>query len=244
VITGVMEQEATALNCFFMTAHRRHRPYIILKWAQSEDGFIDRKRNGLSEKPVLFSTPLTRMMVHQLRAEVQAIMAGTNTAMMDNPSLTVRHWQGRSPVRVLIDRNRRVPRDYHLFDGRQPTLVFTKPDMQTSANTNYQDKVNVKYLKIMEKDFSLNEIVAFLYKNEIYSLLVEGGACLHRSFIAENLWDELIIETAPIRLLDGVKAPDLPVHEDVQLVDKQFVSCRMTSDEQPCMITRYLNGSI
>ena len=95
VVAGVMEREATALNRFFMCLHKKRRPYVILKWAQSEDGFLDRKRTDGSTAPVMLSTPVTRMLVHKLRSEVQAIMIGTNTAILDNPSLTVRYWAGR-----------------------------------------------------------------------------------------------------------------------------------------------------
>jgi diaminohydroxyphosphoribosylaminopyrimidine deaminase/5-amino-6-(5-phosphoribosylamino)uracil reductase len=266
VVTGVLEKEAMALNCFFMTAHRRRRPYIILKWAQSEDGFIDRHRKALSEKPVVFSTPLTRMMVHRLRSEVQAILVGTNTALMDNPSLAVRHWTGKSPVRILIDRHGRVPQDYHLLadgqptfvftqqaycreagrslDGGQPALVFTQQEAISGKNACNWEESNVKYIKIDEDGSQLSEIIGFLYQNNIHSLLVEGGACLHRSFIAENLWDEIIIETAPVRLGDGVGAPDIQDNNDIQLLDKQLIMSGVSIGGRPNLITRYLNGSI
>ena len=244
VTIGVMEREAVALNRFFMTAHRHHRPYIILKWAQSEDGFIDRQRKDVSEKPSQFSTPITRMMVHQLRSEVQAIMVGTNTALMDNPSLTVRHWPGKSPVRVLIDRNLRVPRGNRLFDGRQQTLIFTKHDIQTGEAPGFQDRKNVKYLKITDTDFQLKDLTAILYKNHIHSLLVEGGACLHRSFIEENLWDEAIIETAPVYLEKGVKSAALTVCDIVQLADKQFIYSNFFTGEKPSKMERFVNCSI
>ena len=240
VVTGVMEYEATALNCFFMTAHRLQRPYIILKWAQSEDGYIDRKRNDVSEKPVQLSTSLTRMMVHQLRAEMQAIMVGVNTALLDNPSLTVRYWPGKSPIRVLIDRNQRVPLGYHLFDGAQQTLVFTQHDVPTREEAN---GTNVKYIKIKEGGFQLGEIATVLWKNGIHSLLVEGGSRLHRSFLEENLWDEIIVETAPVRLKEGVKAPDLLLYDDVQLVDRQLVSSGSSTGERPSILDRFVHYS-
>ena len=245
VVTGVMEREAVELNRFFLTAHRRQRPYIILKWAQSVDGFIDRKRKDASEKPTVFSTPLTRMMVHQLRSEVQAIMVGTHTAILDNPSLTVRYWRGNSPVRVLIDRNLRIPQGYHLLDGEQPTIVFTKRPVPSNASPNasagIRNKKNVKYIEMNPSGFRLSDIAAILYENNVHSLLVEGGASLHRSFIEENLWDELIVETAPVRLEDGVKSVDLPFGESMQLVDRQFVDSCSTTSEKPSMIERFLN---
>ena len=249
VVTGVLEREAVALNRFFLTAHRRQRPYIILKWAQSEDGFIDRKRKDASEKPTVFSTPLTRMMVHQLRSEVQAIMVGTQTAMMDNPSLTVRYWRGHSPVRVLVDRNRRVPQGYHLFDGEQPTIVFTgrpqapgvSSDVTYGASSNVRDKKNVKIVEMDSSGFLLSDMAAILYEKDVHSLLVEGGASLHRSFIEENLWDELIVETAPVRLEDGVKAVDLPVGGGMQLVDRQLIGDGSGVDGRASVVVRFLN---
>ncbi|MDR1222137.1 MAG: bifunctional diaminohydroxyphosphoribosylaminopyrimidine deaminase/5-amino-6-(5-phosphoribosylamino)uracil reductase RibD [Tannerella sp.] len=186
VVTGVMEQEAFELNRFFMTAHKKHRPYVILKWAQSEDGFLDRRRENCSEMPVLLSSPVTRLMVHKLRSEVQAIMVGTNTVILDNPSLTVRYWAGRSPLRITMDRNQRIPDHVHLFDGQHPTLVYREP-----ADNSIH---------------FLRSIMTDLYKRNINSLLVEGGAQLHRSFLEADIWDEIIVETAPVKLGEGVAA--------------------------------------
>jgi len=129
VVTDVMKKEAVFLNRYFMTAHTKQRPYVILKWAQSRDGYIDRIRKDVSEKPVQLSNPASCRYVHRLRSEVSAIMIGTNTAQLDNPSLTVRHWVGKSPVRVLLDRTLRIPLSYRLFDGAAPTLVFTENDV-------------------------------------------------------------------------------------------------------------------
>jgi len=243
VITGVMEQEADYLNRFFMTAHRFRRPYIIMKWAQSEDGFLDRQRQDVSEKPIQFSTPLTRMMVHQLRSEVQAIMVGTHTAVMDNPSLTVRYWPGKSPVRVLVDRHRRIPATYRLFDGIQPTIVFTSKNAQTNPSmtcSDKEEKENVHYVEMENPAFRLSDVAAILYQKNIHSLLVEGGAQLHRSFTEENLCDELIIETAPIQLQKGVRALDIHSLERIQLVDRQFVHSCVPGDKKTSMMERYL----
>ena len=244
VTTGVMEQEAIALNRFFMTAHNYHRPYIILKWAQSEDHFIDRQRNDVSETPTQFSTPITRMMAHQIRSEVQAIMVGTNTAIKDDPSLTVRYWSGKSPVRVLVDRNRCVPQENHLFDGKQQTLVFTCQDEQTSETPGFCEKTNVKYLKIAPTDFQLKNLVTILYQKGIQSLLVEGGAHLHRAFIEKNIWDEAIIETAPVYIKDGIRSAELPNDKRVQLVDRQAIKSDYFAYQRPSIIERYVNRTI
>jgi len=216
VKTGMMAREARVLNRFFMTAHRYHRPYIILKWAQSEDGFIDRTRKEASEKPVVFSTVLTRMMVHKIRAEVQAVLVGAHTAILDNPSLTVRYWAGKSPVRILIERSRRVPEACKRFDGEQQTLVFTEPA-------------------------DLTEVLTSLYEKGIHSVLVEGGATLHRAFLKENRWDELRIEIAPILLKDGVKAACIPACDNLQLADRQIVYESPARCGKPTIIEHYIN---
>jgi diaminohydroxyphosphoribosylaminopyrimidine deaminase/5-amino-6-(5-phosphoribosylamino)uracil reductase len=197
VVTGVMEQEAIELNRVFITAHLQQRPYVILKWAQSADGFIDRIRADASEKPAQLSVPATRRYVHKLRSEVSAIMVGTNTALLDNPSLTVRHWPGISPVRILLDRTLRIPPSSHLLDGSVRTLVFTAESLASRENR--------EYIRI---DFSspvIPQVLHALYERQLYSLLVEGGACLHQSFLDAGLYDEVQIETAPVNLENGIR---------------------------------------
>lgn len=203
VTVGVLEQECLALNHRFITCHTEKRPYVILKWAQSADGFIDRLRTSPDEAPVTFSTRHTAMLVHRQRADVQAIMVGRRTALLDNPSLTVRHWPGKSPLRIVIDRELSLPKTLRLFDGSQPTLVIT-------GCADAPSLPNVEYVAL---DFSkdiLPQLLAELYGRRIQSLLVEGGTTLLQSFIDANLWDEAHVETAPLTLAEGVKAPTLP----------------------------------
>ncbi|MDR0348092.1 MAG: bifunctional diaminohydroxyphosphoribosylaminopyrimidine deaminase/5-amino-6-(5-phosphoribosylamino)uracil reductase RibD, partial [Tannerella sp.] len=201
VVAGVLEEEAVRLNRFFMTAHIRHRPYVILKWAQSADGFIDRVRTGGFVPPVQFSTPVTRRHLHKLRSEVSAIMVGTNTAVLDNPSLTVRHWVGNSPVRILLDRSLRVPPSHHLLDGTVQTCVFTE---KTAGN-----RKNVEYIRMDFSKLLIQQILKFLFERKINALLVEGGASLHESFLESGLFDEIRIETSPVLLNGGIKAPGI-----------------------------------
>ena len=236
VKTGVMEWEALLLNRSFMTAYMHHRPYIILKWAQSEDGFIDAKRNDASEKPFVFSTSITRMMAHRLRSEVQAVMVGTNTAVLDNPMLSVRAWKGRAPIRILIDRERRVSYDNHLFDDKQKTFVFTKKSPVQLADTE-----NIRYFASDDSGLRLRAIMKKLYENEIHSLLVEGGAQLHRSFLEDNLWDELIIETAPTHLKEGVRSAFSLASKTFQLTEKQYVYSGKSGGEKPSKIEIFKN---
>lgn len=183
VTTGILEEECRELNRRFFTFHQKHRPWILLKWAQSKDGYIDRRRNnGTGEKaPCHFSTPLTQTLVHRLRARSQAIMVGTNTAIMDNPSLTTRLWPGASPLRLTVDRKGILPDTLRLMHGSTPAVIYTSQCLQ--------------------------DILDDLYHRGIQSLLVEGGAKLLQSFINAGLWDEARIETAPFLLGKGTEAP-------------------------------------
>lgn len=199
VVTGVLEEECRHLIRRFITFHTQHRPYITLKWAESADGFIDLNRDG--GKPVLLSTAATSMLVHKKRAEHSAILVGTRTAELDNPSLTVRHWHGRSPVRLVLDRSLRLPASLRLFDGEVPTLVFTEQP--------HPPLPNVTYLTINYRTDILPQIMHLLYERNLQSLLVEGGSFMLQSFINAGLWDEAFVEESPILLSSGVKAPEM-----------------------------------
>ncbi len=199
VTVGVLEDECRHLIRRFVTFHKLRRPYITLKWAESADGYIDLQRDGGT--PVLFSTPLTSMLVHKKRAEHAAILVGTRTAELDNPSLTVRNWHGTSPLRLTIDLNQRLSPTLQLFDGSVPTLVFTGQPHPASPNLEY-----------IPTDLSqdlLPQIMQTLYERSIQSLLVEGGSILLQSFIDAGLWDEAFVEESPIRLRSGVKSPEI-----------------------------------
>jgi diaminohydroxyphosphoribosylaminopyrimidine deaminase/5-amino-6-(5-phosphoribosylamino)uracil reductase len=202
VVTGVLEEEARALNPAFMTFQIRKRPYVYLKWAQSADGFIDIRREDASVPSVLLSSAETLRRVHRLRSEVAAIMVGTRTALLDNPSLTVRHWAGRSPVRVVLDRTLKLPVGSHLLDGAVPTLVFTAVEVES--------RPNVEYVQIDFGQEVLSQVLQYLYGQNLNSLMVEGGAELLESFLDAGLWDEAWVETAPVVLGAGVKAPAVP----------------------------------
>lgn len=199
VIVGVLENECRYLIRRFITFHTLHRPYITLKWAESADGFIDLFRNEGS--PVILSNPLTSMLVHKKRAEHAAILVGTRTAELDNPSLNVRNWYGRPPVRLVIDRKLSLPATLHLFDGSVPTLVFTEH--------SHNPLPNVEYLPINFEQDILPQIMQVLYERNLQSLLVEGGSTLLQSFIDTNLWDEAFVEESPIHLISGVNAPKM-----------------------------------
>lgn len=215
VVTGVLEKEAWELNRVFMTFHEKHRPYIYLKWAQSADGFIDRLRTDNASPAVVLSSAETMRRVHRLRANVAAIMVGTQTAWLDNPSLTVRHWAGKSPVRVVLDRTLRIPFPYHLFDGTVQTLVFTAKEAVNRENVEY---VTIDFTKPV-----LPQVMQGLYIRKLDSLMVEGGATLLGHFLEEDLWDRMVVETAPVCLASGVKAPDPYRATGLALADVQKV---------------------
>lgn len=202
VVSGVLEKEAWELNKAFMTLQTEKRPYIILKWAQSADGFIDRIRRDASESPVRLSSAAAGRRVHKLRSEVGAIMVGTRTALLDNPSLTVREWAGPSPLRITIDREGRIPASYHLLDGSAPTLIFT-------ASEAFSDRENLHSIRADFNRPLLPQVLAELAARKIDSLLVEGGTELLTHFLEAGLWDEARVETAPVYLERGVKAPQV-----------------------------------
>lgn len=201
VETGILEEECRRLNKRFFTFHEKRRPYITLKWAQTLDGFIDIGR--LSEdygKPTWITGELALRLVHKIRSEENAILVGTKTAEKDNPSLTVRHWPGTNPVRLLIDKNLRLSKSLHLFDRKQRTLVF---------NAVHETKEN--NLEFVILDFSKNvphQIMEILYREKILSVIVEGGKLLLESFIHSNLWDEAHVFTGNKFFHHGIRAPE------------------------------------
>jgi len=202
VTVGTEMSACIGLNRRFFTFHSLKRPYVLLKWAQTADGFLDRKREpGSDVPPLVISTPLTRMMTHKLRSEYDVIMVGTNTALMDNPRLSVCDWYGNDPVRAVIDRQKVLEADLNVFDKSGRTLVFTEKPMA--------DTENVSYIRVDFKQDFLMKILDSLYERKFQTLLVEGGSKLLNSFLEAGLWDEIHIETSPQKVGDGVPVPDL-----------------------------------
>ncbi|MDX9882758.1 MAG: bifunctional diaminohydroxyphosphoribosylaminopyrimidine deaminase/5-amino-6-(5-phosphoribosylamino)uracil reductase RibD [Prolixibacteraceae bacterium] len=201
VEVGMLETECRELNRRFFTFHEKKRPYIFLKWAQTTDGFIDRERNGNNEKPSWITNELARRLVHKQRSEEAAILIGTNTAAKDNPSLTVREWKGNQPCRMTLDRTGRLSPDLHLFDGAVPTIVFTA--------TEKTGRAQVEFVTI---DFSANPlplIMDHLYRNNIQSVIIEGGTRLLTSVISSGLWDEAHVYQGNQFFGHGIKAPQI-----------------------------------
>lgn len=209
VITGVMEREAKEINRRFITFHVQKRPYVILKWAQTMDGFIDKNRKP--SDPIgsnWITNELARSLVHRWRSEEQAVLVGTNTVEKDNPQLNVRNWSGKSPIRVVIDRKLRLSRSSKVFDGSQPTILFTGNN--SSAIARKAEFTNIENLEIITIDFVKgveSQILKELADREIISVMVEGGALLLNSFIQKNLWDEARVFIGNKFFGEGVKAP-------------------------------------
>ena len=210
VIIGVLEKECREINKFFFTHHEKKRPYIILKWAQTADGYIDiiREKNAPAQ-PTIITNEIAQTLVHKWRTETQSIMVGTNTALQDNPMLNVRRWTGNNPTRIIIDKDFSLPLSLHLFDNSIPTIVFTAKDKEPSTN--------VEYIKIDFNAGIINQILKALHSKKIQSILVEGGAITTNSFIKENMWDEARVFVADKYFTNGIKAPVLnaiPISQD------------------------------
>lgn len=201
VTVGVLERECLELNRAFFTYHGMKRPYIVLKWAQSADGYIDTHREVPNEGAVRFSTDETAMRVHRLRALSDAILVGRRTSELDNPSLTTRMWPGSDPLRLAIDKKGILDRNLKLFDGTAETVVFTDV---------FRDLLNASSIEQVQLDFSkdiLPQMMDYLYNRKVQRLLVEGGSVLLQSFIDSGLWDEAYVEEATFVLGGGVEAP-------------------------------------
>lgn len=202
VQVGILEDECKKLNKRFFTYHEKKRPYIILKWAQSADGFIDIKRNEENKGvPIQISNSDSKKLLHLWRSQEQSIMIGTNTALLDNPRLTVRDVVGKNPLRITVDKWLRIPKHYYLFDKSTPTLIFTAVDEAPQKN--------LEFVKIDFEQAVIPQVLNELYKRNIQSIIVEGGEQLLNSFIDANLWDAARVFIADKKLIKGVNAPVL-----------------------------------
>ena len=197
VIENILEEECRKLNKRFFTFHEKRRPYVILKWAQTSDGYLDKNRE-IGEKGVNWiSSPESKVLVHKWRSEEQSILVGRNTILNDNPSLTVREISGKNPTRIVIDSQLQLSKDVNIFSKDAPTLVF---------NRLKNDKTDgVEWIKISET--STKHILDELFKRNIQSVLVEGGSRTLQYFIIDNVWDEARVIVGDVKFGDGVKAP-------------------------------------
>lgn len=203
VTDGILKDRCWNLNNKFMTAHTLKRPFILLKWAQSADGYIDLDRDNRGEQ-IVISNPISSMLTHKERSEYDAILVGSRTVLKDNPSLTVRNWYGNNPLRIVFDRKGIIPNDSKILCDDGKTIVFT-----SKAKNNDELKPNVEYIYISPEEDLINKALKELYIRNVSSLMVEGGAELLSHFIDRNLWDVARIEYSSIIIGGGVKAPNV-----------------------------------
>ncbi len=194
VVFGVMEKEVRFQNRRFFTRIEKKRPYIILKWAQTLDGFI--ARENFDSKWI--SNVYSRQLVHRWRSEEDAIMVGTNTAFYDDPKLNVREWVGKNPIRVVLDRNMRLKNDLFLFDQNQQTICYNQ---KLSEQNNLLD-----YVKL-DIGFDIEDVVEDLFRRKIQSIIIEGGSALLKNFIKKELWDEARVFAGRQMFQKGIPAP-------------------------------------
>lgn len=213
VMLNILELECRNLNKRFFTYHEKKRPYIILKWAQSKDGFIG-KRNVA--EPVTISNELSKTLSHKWRSEEAAIIIGTKTAIADNPQLNTRLWSGKNPLRIVIDKDLKIPFTHHLYSHTHPTVIFNAVKNEIIENT--------EFVRIDFSDNSLSTILHEIYKRKINSILIEGGTNLLSQFIEQNLWDEARVFTGTTYLKEGVPSPafNFPAYSTENIMGDQL----------------------
>jgi len=200
VISGLLTKSCTDLNSRFFTYHQKKRPYVVLKWAQSADFYLDPRKSKTAEGQFVVSGPESKVLTHKWRSDEDAILTGANTVRIDNPTLNVRNWQGKNPLRIIIDKDLKLTRDFKILTDRQPTVIINE---KLNSVESYKE-----YLKL---DFNnlLPELMTVLYDREIQSILIEGGAFTLQEFIKNDLWDEARIYTGTENFKDGLPAPKI-----------------------------------
>jgi diaminohydroxyphosphoribosylaminopyrimidine deaminase/5-amino-6-(5-phosphoribosylamino)uracil reductase len=194
VVTGVLEEEGRDLNRRFFTMIEKKRPYIILKWAQTANGFIA----GAKNDPRWISNTVSRQLVHKWRSEEDSVLVGYRTALADNPRLNVRDWTGRDPLRLIIDRDLTLPRALHVFDRKQKTIIYN--------NVRDEESENLLLVRVSTADF-IGQIVSDLQERKIQSLILEGGQATLNSFIQSGLWDEARVFESTAEFDSGLNSP-------------------------------------
>jgi diaminohydroxyphosphoribosylaminopyrimidine deaminase/5-amino-6-(5-phosphoribosylamino)uracil reductase len=228
VITGINEELCIELNRRFFMYHLHNRPYVILKWAQTRDGFIDLIRKP--ERPVepnWITNELSRVLVHKWRSEEQAIMIGTNTVKFDDPILSTREWHGNNPLRIILDRNLSLTKNFKIFKSDIKTLIINE-------KTSFQDN-NFEFIRLKFNGRLIHKIMHELFTRSIQSVIIEGGKLLLESFINANLWDEARIFTGNRDFHKGIQAPVLRGNSDVvaMIEDDQLLIHRNYDNYMP-----------
>lgn len=223
VIVGVLETECRMHHKRFFTVQENKRPYIILKWAETKDGFVAPISKD-ENKPIFISNTYSQQLVHKLRSAEHAILVGTNTVLADNPKLNIRSWSGENPVRVVLDNTLRIPKNSNILDGSAKTIVITA--------TRDKNIVSSKNLIFEEIDFSKNiakQVCEVLSKYHIQSLIVEGGTRTLQTFIDEKLWDEAVVFIGNTSFVKGVKSPIITKEFKEELIESDVLK-RYTND--------------
>lgn len=196
VVSGVLEQECSQLNRRFFTRIHKQRPYIVLKWATTADGYFAPK-NSIQE---WISEPLARKIAHKWRTEEDAILVGRLTALIDNPQLSAREWEGRDPVRIVIDRHLRVPGSHHIYNNLAKTVIFNEQKTEVHSN--------IHFIQMEDMQYYLPQKIAFqLYLMDIQSVIIEGGADILNQFIHAGLWDEARVFSSDKIWREGIPSP-------------------------------------
>jgi diaminohydroxyphosphoribosylaminopyrimidine deaminase/5-amino-6-(5-phosphoribosylamino)uracil reductase len=197
---GVLENECKELNKRFFTFHDKKRPFIVLKWAQTKNGYFDEIREDGKKGVNWISAPETKVLVHKWRSQEQAILVGKNTVLVDNPSLTVREISGKNPTRIVLDSHLSISQTANVFNSESETLIFNLVKNEKNENVTW----------IQMEDMMIESIVKKLYDLQIQSVFIEGGATILQAFIDANLWDEAKVIVGDSTFNDGIKAPVLP----------------------------------
>lgn len=206
VIVGVLEKECKELNKRFFTFHQKKRPYIILKWAQSSDGFIAPLEKD-TNRPVWITNQYSRQLVHKWRTEEQAILVGTQTVLDDNPKLDARDYFGNNPIRIAIDRSNKIEENANIKNGKQKTIIL-------SENIFLTKKLKYSHKKTIFDSHFLKNLLSTLYQENIQSIIIEGGEKTLQSFISKDLWDEARIFVGTGFLKNGTTAPKFKMNNN------------------------------
>lgn len=208
VTVGVLEKECNELNKRFFTFHNKKRPYIILKWAESSDGFIAPieilRKTQDDKSPVWLTNAFSRQLVHKWRSEEQAILVGTQTVLDDNPKLDVRDWDGKNPIRIVLDKSLKIPNDFNVHDSKSKTIFITEKENLTPID-------NRIFENAIFDNLLADKIVTILYQHDIQSVIIEGGRQTIQTFIDAHLWDEARVFKSKIILNEGTKAPKISI---------------------------------
>ncbi|MDY6801117.1 MAG: bifunctional diaminohydroxyphosphoribosylaminopyrimidine deaminase/5-amino-6-(5-phosphoribosylamino)uracil reductase RibD [Bacteroidota bacterium] len=208
VTVGMLEKESREINKRFFTFHEKKRPYIILKWAETLDGFIDVLRSRDHPiKPTWITNEFSKMLVHKWRAEEQAILIGTNTASTDNPTLTTRNWPGTNPLRIVFDRDLKLSSNLNIFNKDAETVIVADNLMRNKLNKKFHS--NIGTLFVDDNHGFDKQLFSFFINHHIQSVIIEGGAKVLNYFIANGLWDEARIFIGNKKFMKGVKAPQI-----------------------------------